>query len=301
MRVDFLFTRIDNKYKITYIGSEPIYVNITALLRGIDAPVETIRFKFKISGEWFIPNIDYTGISKIEIREIGTNKHLIDKIIDKDTSPKSKGQNIICIGLNKTGTSSFVSGVKKLGYNMFGEGTQLFYLSSNVYHNDWFPTLSVLNNPRYNLFNDNPFSFPNAVQKIYPYRPDDIYVLTIRKNPETWFNSCYNFYPNLKSKLSVKDSSVIDYRWSNDDQKTLVNHLYPMFDSWDLHDLKNLKERLIDVYEKHIEDTVNFFKGKIANFEIVDVSEKGSLGKFSKWIGIESEEKDFPWENRTIV
>lgn len=295
----FYFERYENKYKIYHYGNSKISVNFSVLLRGIEVPVQTIRYDFSVKGEWFVPYLDYTGVSKLEIRDRETGKLLIEKIIDKTLSERAKGQNIICVGLNKSGTSSFTKAMTDLGYKMFPEPNQFQLLVSNAYHNDWFSTLSVLNNPRFNLFNDAPFSYPGSINHIYPNRPNDIYVLTVRRTEEDWFKSVFNNeFIKLNKDSPLEDCSVIHTQWENEQERLLKNQLAPMFEAWGIKDKENLKEKLITCYNRHIEDTINFFKHKQANFKVIDVSQPDELQNFCNWLGIESPSRNFPWENK---
>jgi hypothetical protein len=54
---------------------------------------------------------------------------------------------------------------------------------------------------------------------------------------------------------------------------------------------------ILKIYDKHIEDCVSFFKDK-KNFYIVEIEKNGELKKFATWLGIETTEQNFPWENK---
>ena len=51
----FIFEIEGNKYKITYTGTEPITVNISTKLIGINEVESTIRFNFKQKNQLHLP------------------------------------------------------------------------------------------------------------------------------------------------------------------------------------------------------------------------------------------------------
>lgn len=288
----FTFEIVDNKYKITYWGDEPIMVYISTKLIGLHSVHKTIRYKFETKGRWFIPNLDYRGCSIIEIKNIDTHKILFKKLIDKSLSFLPNTQNIICVGLNKTGTSSFTSGLQNLGYNLFPE-TQIFHsVIPDVYHGNLGSMTSVLNNPQYNLYNDIPFSLPKMYEKLYQIRPNDIYVLTVRSNVDKWVRSVISFY-----RFDSYDSTIKTI-FSDESQEHFIGYLTPLFDSLDFKDSKNLEQTLAEVYIKHNNDCIEFFKDK-PNFRVVEIEKQGELKKFTNWLNIPNDIRDFPWENKT--
>ena len=295
----FRFNIIDKKYKIVYLGDEPINVYISTKLIGFDNPYKTIRHKFEGKNHWFIPNLDLRGCSKISLRNVDTDEYMFDKLIDKRLSLTAKGQNIICVGLNKTGTTSFTKAIENLGYVKFDEENLFHFVQSEVYFDDYGKLNSILNNPQINLFQDMPFSFPNVYKKIYELRPQDLYVLTLRKDAESWAKTCLRFWECLKIDNFRNDKSFIQTTWSDESKGQLINHLEPMFESWGLTSLENLEEKLIQIYEKHKEDCELFFKNK-KNFITVDIEKKGELKKLTDWLGTPNKEEDFPWENRNM-
>ena len=295
----FSFQVINNRYKITYWGDKPLEVNISTRLIGLDSIHHTIRYTFKYSGIWFIPNLDYRGCSYISISLVENNLVLLDKLIDKKLSLTAKGQNVICIGLNKSGTSSFTTALETLGYRKFSENQQFQFVSTAVYHNDFGKVFSVLNNPQYNLFNDTPFSLPNVFKKIYEQRPNDIFILTLRNDAEKWARSVINFYELNVEDGSLKLPSYIETKFTNNSQRFLLDYLTPMIDSWDVKDTNNLLQSLVEVYETHAKDCIAFFKNK-PNFFIVEIEKKGELKKLTDWLNIENQDLDFPWINKNL-
>lgn len=294
----FKFEIFERKYKITYLLSEPISVYISTRLIGFNTINKTIRFDFTGKGIWFVPNLDYGGCSFISIKDTKTKEVFLEKLIDKSLSNIVKGQNIICIGLNKTGTSSFTSAMETLGYKRYKELNLFHFVTPDVYHGNFTTMFAALNNPQYNLFNDTPFSFPDLYKKIYSNRPNDIYILTIRSSVEKWIRSVMNYYEVIRDpELNNDNNSFLHTHFSDKSERLFLNFLLPLFDSWGIRNTDNLESNLKKVYETHYNDCVEFFKDK-PNFRIVEIEKKGELKKITNWLGIKNEELDFPWENK---
>lgn len=293
----FSFEIVDKKYKIVYLGDKPMNVFISTKLIGFDNAFKTARHRFEGKDYWFIPNLDLKGCSTLSFRNVDTNEYMFDKLIDKRLSSTSKGQNIVCVGLNKTGTTSFTKAMEELGYVKINEEHLFNFVQSDVYFDDYGKVKSILDNPQINLFQDKPFSFPNVYKKIYELRPQDLYVLTLRKDSKSWAKTCLKFWDCLQSENFRVDKSFIRTIWSDESERQLINFLEPMFESWGLTSLENLEEQLIQIYEKHKEDCETFFQNK-KNFITVNIEKKGELKKLTDWLGLQNKQEDFPWENK---
>lgn len=288
----FKFEIVDDKYKIYFYGDKPLSVFISTKLIGLNSIHHTIHYIFKTKETWFIPNLDYRGCSFISFKNANDDSYLFDKLIDKKLSKTSKGQNVICIGLNKTGTSSFTTALENIGYKKFSENQQFQFLSPDVYHGDYGKLFSVLDNPQFNLFNDIPFSLPKVYEKIYEHRPNDIFILTLRESSDKWVKSVMNFYEGIFSK-----NSFIETTFTNSDKRFLIDYLTPMYDSWKLKNNSELEVQLKETYEKHYQECLKFFSNN-PNFFVVEIEKKGELKKLLNWLNVDSEELDFPWVNK---
>jgi hypothetical protein len=293
----FTFTIVGDKYKITYNGKDPISVYISTKLVGLNSIHQTARIEFKTTGHWFIPSLDYRGCSYITFNLQSDGKYLFDKLIDKTLSVSAKGQNVYCIGLNKTGTTSLTKAFQKLGYVSFPENELFQYVQSDLFFNDYGKLYSVIENPQFNFFNDMPFAFPNVYKKIYEKRPNDIFVLTLRKDVDAWVKTCMRWWDCLKSDDFRFDKSYIHTHFANGTERYLINYLTPMFEYWGLENRENLPQQFADIYIKHRDECIKFFEGK-NNFIMVDIEKKGEYKRLTDWLGVENEELDFPWENK---
>ena len=293
----FEIRKIDNKYRITYLQNESITVSISTEFIGIEWISQTRVFTFPSKGVWFVPNFDYRGCSKIILRNYKTQEKICSILIDKNLSNSSKSQNIICIGLNKSGTSSFIKSFEGLGYKSFDKSLLFHKVVPDIYHNDLSKLSSVLSNPNFNLFSDMPFSFPEIYKNCYQLRPNDIYVLTLRSSSSKWADSVIKFYEILQNKELKIETSFIHTRSLDGTTQSFVGYLHPLFSSWGIKKLENLKQQLENIYEKHTQDCIEFFKDK-NNFYVVEIEKKGELKKLTDWLGLKNNTEDFPWENK---
>jgi hypothetical protein len=170
----------------------------------------------------------------------------------------------------------------------------------DVLFDDLNSTFSILENERYNLYEDMPYSFPLLYEKIYERRPEDVFVLTVRNDVETWIKSVINFYPLLQNKTEKEweDKSYMRYVWSNEKDDILLNNQFPLLDAWGIKDTTNLESKLREIYNTHNQSAIEFFSRKKSNFIVIDVSKKNELKRLSNWLGIETNQNDFDWVNK---
>jgi hypothetical protein len=295
------FQILDKAIKFSNNTSSIVKVSIAIRLKGSLYPVFSVSREFK-SGEWWVPIFDYTGCSIVSVYDFDTLKELQRIVLPRHFYDSIDKQNVICVGLNKSGTTSFSSGLQSLGYSLYPEPVGHNTLLPDVYHRTYGSTLSALENERYNLYQDMPFSLPGFYKEVYKMRPNDIYVLTIRDSVEKFVDTCLNFY---RRQFSYGDINKFDenlfYRYTHSNVVTvhLDNLYYSQFDLWGIKTFDNIEKKLTDVYNKHIDNVVDFFEGNnIKNFKVINVSKENELENIAKWLGKESEEKNFPWLNK---
>lgn len=294
------FKILEKSIKFINRTSEPLEVYIAPRLKGSLFPYVSLIRRFN-PGEWWVPDFDWTGCSVVSVFDTSGNE-LQRIVLPKRFSESKNKQNVICVGLNKTGTTSFAGGLESLGYSLFPESLGHNTLFPDVYHSTLGSTITALENERYNLYQDLPFSLPDFYKKIYQIRPEDIYILTVRDSAEQFVKTCLNFYKRQFSYNSIEDfDEKIFYRFNHSNVITIHsdNLFYPKFESWGIKTFDNIEKKLTDVYNKHIDDVVDFFESKYyKNFKIVNVAKSGELENLATWLGKESPTPDFPWLNK---
>jgi len=132
-----------------------------------------------------------------------------------------KKSKVICIGLQRTGTTSLGASLRYLGYNHLSfkeEHRQLFK------NNDIPSLLNIIKN--YDSCDDNPW--PYLYKQIDELYPNSKFILTVRKTPDIWFKSICN----LADILGPRKDSIPPY---------------------------NNKDSLIKNYNRHNSEVVNYF------------------------------------------
>lgn len=304
---------LEDNIKITNISDRNIKIGLILRLQGNNAPISNYFHEFKYKGEWMIPFFDYTGCGILSVHEnlykheetgLPVMRELLRIIIPKHFTNKSDKQNVICIGLNKTGTSSFTKDMLDLGYSLCPENISHQYAFPDAYHENFNSTMSLLDNPRFNLYEDLPFSLPNAYKKIYEKRPNDLYVLTLRNSVDDFVESVKNYYHKYFINENINNFNHRQYYHHNYfyvDNINLCGLHYAFFESWGIQNTDNLENKLKSVYNKHKEDVINFFDSKNnKNFIVIDVSQKSELKKLTNWLNIKNDKSDFSWENKNI-
>lgn len=233
--------------------------------------------------------------------------NLIQKIIPKSIKkeireqylPPAKiknSQKIFGIGNNKTGTTSLKVAMKELGFIIGDQRT-----AENLIHQwakrDFKPIVSYCKSAQF--FQDIPFSRPYTYVILDHEFPNSKFILTVRDNSEQWYESLIKF----QSKLWGKEGRIPT-------KEDLMNapYIYKGF-AWETRKLSmNIpdddpynKEMLIAAYEQHNEDVKEYFRHRPEDLLVLNVAESGAYQKLCKFLGVKSESKDFPWENRTTV
>lgn len=100
---------------------------------------------------------------------------------------KNQKRKIVGLGLGKTGTTSLASALKYLGYHHFWYNPDL---AREFYSGNLNEAWDILKD--YDSFEDYPW--PLLYQEIDKMYPDSRFILTTRKNAETWYKSlCKHF------------------------------------------------------------------------------------------------------------
>jgi hypothetical protein len=293
-------TTPEKRLKFTYNGNKEITVLFTLFLRG-NREFHSTKFTFYTKDHWVVLPFSYIGCTHISLHDVTNDKHICKLLLPVEITKGIDKQNIICIGLNKTGTSSFTKDFIDLGYSFLPETHGILNILADVYHGDYHSLYSVLDNPLFNAYEDLPFSLPNIYKKIYEYRPNDIFILTVRENPEKWVKSVINYYPRF---FKNEDSDFNNFFYTYYTSLEKINYLnfdIPLLNSWGIKKTKDVEEHLKNVYEKHNKEVIEFFESKNSpNLIVIDVSKKGELKRLTNWLGVNNEKQNFTWINKSL-
>lgn len=289
----------NKQLKITYRGNNPLNLNLIPLLSGLRIPFQTHSFNFECSGHWWVPPINFIGCSYLRLQfDYAGKTNKIEYMLPSDIIkiPTNKKSNVICLGLNRTGTTSLKSGLESLGYNVMWEGLGHQFIQSDVWNKDYSSLSSIINNPAFNAYEDLPFSLKGIHPEIFKIDPEAKYILTIR-DAKKWARSVMNFYkehlPYLGNRLS--SPQIYDHQYAGIESFITHNYTQAMFDSWGITSQENLEENLIRIFNEHKKEILDFFKDKPNSLYVLDVSQGNSFKKLATWLGEKTNENNFPW------
>lgn len=165
-----------------------------------------------------------------------------------------RSQKVFCIGLGKTGTTTFAAIMKDQGYNhVTGPVVSGLVARKAEYYDSLWEITS-----HYDSFDD--FPWPLMYKQLSEKYPGAKFLLTKRESPEKWLESLSRH--NLR--VGPTDAQLLAY-----------GCFIP----------ENNREKLIDMYKRHIEDARNFFNG-CDNYLEISWSEPQSAERVSDFLGL---------------
>lgn len=199
---------------------------------------------------------------------------------------------IFCIGFNKTGTTSLASFLSKNGFSVAPQTPFELELSSYI-NGDYEKILNKIKKDyfNYDFFQDIPFSLPFFYEKLYTEFPDSKFILLVRDNEKTWYNSFLNFHKNLFGDVSSPDKIIYNGEgWINE----LLTKVYksPSSNPYDY-------ESLTRVYSEHVSNSKKFFKDKKQNFLVLNITDKNLVQKLETFLKIKFKVREFPHLNKS--
>lgn len=167
------------------------------------------------------------------------------------------------IGLNKTGTTSLGMYFKSLGYRLYQRPT---YQNVILAKNNINQLIPVIN--EYDVFEDWPW--PLIYKKLYDLYPNAKFILTIREDPDKWFDSLQRHC--LKRPNTKQRKIIYGYYNANNDNK--VHH--------------------INYYKKHVKDVIDFFEKKDnSRLLILNTDKDRKEEKINAFLGIPYNENNY--------
>lgn len=206
----------------------------------------------------------------------------------------ANSSKIFGIGNNKTGTTSLDKAMSKLGYKV---GNQR---SAESLHKEWAqrnfkPIIAYCKTAEF--FQDVPFSKPFTFIALDQAFPNSKFILTIRDNPEQWYNSLTKFHAKLwgkdgriPTKEDLQNAKYIYKGWAWD--MTRYAAITPENDPYQ-------KAALIQSYIDYNNSVITYFKHRPKDLLILNVAEPGAYRKLCEFIGQPVTSEEFPWENKT--
>jgi hypothetical protein len=202
---------------------------------------------------------------------------------------------VFCIGLNKTGTTSWTQAMSDMGYMLGNERAAEVFFDDWV-RNDYSRILHFCSSGE--AFQDIPFSLSGIYRELYKAFPDGKFILTVRDSAEQWYRSVTRFHAKAWSPggncpptpMDLKRTVYIYRGWP-------ARFCRKVFKT-SAEDPYNY-ESLLKFYERHLEDVTDYFSNKPGSFLMINVAEAGALKKMCGFIGVSYSGGEFPWRNRT--
>ena len=144
---------------------------------------------------------------------------------------------VFCIGLGKTGTTTFGALMRGLGYRHLVGPQKLGLALWRADHADWLFDLVDL----HDSFDD--FPYPYIYSELAAHYPDARFVLTLRRSPEEWLRS-----------LEAHN------------RRTGPTDTFRM--AYGCYETEGQDRRLLDLYRQHAEETRAFFDGSSRFIEL---------------------------------
>lgn len=207
---------------------------------------------------------------------------------------KKTKEKIFCVGINKTGTTTIEKVLKGFGYLM-GDQEKAEMQTSNWFKRDFDKIIKLCKKAE--AFQDIPFSLPYTYIVLDQYFKNAKFILTVRDNPDQWFNSITKFHSklwsdgiNAPSKNELKNAKYRYKGFAYDSFKLLYNT--------NDEDLYN-KKILIETYERHNNMVKEYFRSRPEKLLVINVSVKNDYFKLCDFLNKKPLRDDFPWENKT--
>lgn len=209
---------------------------------------------------------------------------------------KSFGKpKIFGIGLNKTGTTSLKMAMHELGY-VVGHQRTAEKLSTDWAKRDFRQIVSYCKTGQF--FQDVPFSKPFTYVIMDHEFPGSKFILTVRDNPEQWYNSLTCFHAKLWGKngrIPTKED-LQEAVYINKGRPWLSNRFTYNTPETDPYN----KEIMIMYYKTYIDQVKEYFKQRPADLLVLNVADENAYSKLCKFLDVKPIQDTFPWKNKTV-
>ncbi|MDX1774895.1 sulfotransferase [Oceanihabitans sediminis] len=203
-------------------------------------------------------------------------------------------EKVFCIGLNKTGTTTIETVLSDFGYKL-GLQPEAELLAKDWYNRDFNKIIKYCSTA--DAFQDIPFSLPFTYAFLDQHFKNAKFILTVRDNPNQWYNSITNFHSKLwangKDLPTIKELKEAKYRYKGFPFE--INRY--MFNS--PIDAPYDKNVLLDYYINHNYSVIEYFRSKPDKLLVINVAEETDYLKLCKFLNKEPLHDGFPWKNKT--
>ncbi|MGM0589755.1 MAG: sulfotransferase [Bacteroidota bacterium] len=203
-------------------------------------------------------------------------------------------RKIFGIGSNKTGTTSLEAAMRELGY-VVGHQRTAENLIDAWARREFKRIVSYSKTAQF--FQDIPFSKPYTFVVLDYEFPGSKFILTVRDNPEEWYNSLTKFHAKLwgkdgriPTKEDLQQATYIEKGWPW--KANRISYNTP--DDNPYH-----KEILIQYYIDYNKSVKEYFRHRPNDLLVLNVAEVNAYQKLCDFLGVEPIGDAFPWKNKT--
>ncbi|MFC1761263.1 sulfotransferase [Planctomycetota bacterium] len=205
----------------------------------------------------------------------------------------ARRQKIICIGRNKTGTTSIAKALKELDFIVAEQGPAELLIHDWA-RRDFRRIIRFCHTAQ--AFQDIPFSLPYTFQALDMRFPGSKFILTVRDSPEQWYASLTRFHAKLFGSgeiPSCNDLKKAQYRYAG----WMYEAFHAIYGTPDanLYD----KMTLINQYNTHNQSVIEYFRQRPNDLLVLNISQQGVYQRFCEFLDKPCLHESFPWENKT--
>jgi hypothetical protein len=198
---------------------------------------------------------------------------------------------IFCIGANKTGTTSVEYVFRSLGL-MVGNQAKAELLLNDWAKRDFRKLIRYCRSAE--AFQDIPFSYPDTFRAVDEAFPESKFILTIRDNPEDWYQSLVRFHTGLIGKNRIPTA----------DDLRQFNYRYRGF-LWDAQRLRYGADEMtlydrdlyIRCYEEHNNKVLDYFRDRPKSLLVINVAETDAMERLFNFLGYPYSGQQMPHVN----
>lgn len=293
----------DRLLKISNKTNENKKIKLFYYYPSVFFPYYTFEKELNVN-EWIKPDLFYLNSCGFII--IYVDDVLMGRItLLRNKKLKKISEKIICVGLNKTGTSSLARSLKNIGLTTWADGNPIHDLNFshfNFSNNSIGSVIDLIEKTDVDFYQDIPFSCPGVSEKIINIFPQSKYILTKRESVDKWVSSVMRFWkPYFKdNKFTPNVISVAQHYVYDRGYLPELSYLFNLFETWDLDSYEgNIDDKLAQVYLNHNQSVKNTLTTNNCDWIEIDVSKKGEFKKLTNWLKIDNIDEDFVWINKT--
>jgi len=204
------------------------------------------------------------------------------------------GRKVVCVGRNKTGTTSIEAALDSLGFRM-GLQARGEMIRGDCAKRDFTRIIALCRTA--DAFQDVPFSNdPHTFQAVDASFPGSKFILTLRDSPEQWFDSLVRFHTEIVNKGRIPtadDLREFGYRYKGYLWEGFVNQYGD--DERRLYD----KDVYIASYLEHNRRVTEYFRHRPNDLLVLNVSHADAMQRLCEFLDVPYRGQSMPHMNRS--